>query len=375
MLARGALLVAIVLTAACGGSPPAAAPTCANRDVSGELYRHQICIGSRVAKLVTTGAAPAATQVRLPPVQALPAGTKTLSYPAGGGLAVGGAHAIAVGPDAVWLASNGLWRFDTGDQVVNADTASKSVRDVTYAYGTLWIDSEDTENVPRLDLSGRQVGAVEFQGDIYPLGGSPAFGSMWIAEHHNGAVARVDPATNRVVASITVGFPIMDGPWAIAASQGSLWVAVPNLNSVLRVNPGQREIVASVPFPGRPDEDGNPCGLAATDSAVWVTMCGSTRLAKIDPRRNRIAAVFDLGAFPTNVWIDGGSLWTAVGGDPQATPDAPGYLLKLGADGTVTHRYALGAGVFPGYVAVGLGSIWIAEADKAAVIRIPVGNT
>jgi hypothetical protein len=373
VLARAALLVVFALVAACSAAP-AAAPSCTNRDVQRELYAQQICIGSHVAKLVTSGEFADVTRARLPSPQVLPAGTKSLTYPATGGIDVGGQHAIAVGPDAVWLASNGLWKLGAGDEVVNADPASNQLQEVSYAYGTLWIDGQDTENVPRLDVSGRQVGAVEFQGDTYPFGEFPAFGSMWIALHHEGLVARVDPAFNRVVTSVQVGFPGSDGPWAVEASQGSLWVAVPNINSVLRIDPGRGEIVASIPFPGGPDGDSNPCGLAVTRSAIWVTMCGSHRLAEIDPRRNRVSAVYDLGASPTNIWIEGDNMWTAVGGDPQATPDAPGYLLKMRPDGTVTQSYALGTGVFPGYVAMGLGFIWIAEANRAVVLRIPVGN-
>ena len=47
-------------------------------------------------------------------------------------------------------------------------------------------------------------------------------GSVWVANAADGTVSRIDPETNEVVKTITVG----NAPAGIAVVDGSVWVSV-----------------------------------------------------------------------------------------------------------------------------------------------------
>ena len=51
-------------------------------------------------------------------------------------------------------------------------------------------------------------------------------GSVWVANQHNGSVQRIDPATNRVVATIPVGPIAPNGPQIMSAGPGGVWVGI-----------------------------------------------------------------------------------------------------------------------------------------------------
>ena len=57
-------------------------------------------------------------------------------------------------------------------------------------------------------------------------------GSIWVANHDDGTVSRIDPRTNRVAATIRVG----GQPWGLAYGAGSLWVGNDEESSVARVD-------------------------------------------------------------------------------------------------------------------------------------------
>jgi peptide/nickel transport system substrate-binding protein len=102
------------------------------------------------------------------------------SIPVGNGPA-----AIAVGPDAVWVADS------LDGTIVRIDPATRSV----------------TTTIPvGQSPSGVAVGA----------------GSVWVADSGDGTVDRIDTHTNRVVAAIAVG----GSPQAVTVAAGRVWVTV-----------------------------------------------------------------------------------------------------------------------------------------------------
>ena len=65
------------------------------------------------------------------------------------------------------------------------------------------------------------------------------------------------------------------GLWTLAAGGGSIWVAAssnssPRNSSVIRLDPRSGRIIQTIPI-GSPDH-AIPCGIAATNDAVWVTV-------------------------------------------------------------------------------------------------------
>ena len=95
------------------------------------------------------------------------------------------------------------------------------------------------------------------------------YGAVWVT-NANGTVSRIDPASNRVVATIRMPRP-GHHPEAIAAGAGMVWVAA-SAGSVWRIDPASNRVVGKV-------DTGRllykPIGLAVEDDAVWVVCCAN----------------------------------------------------------------------------------------------------
>jgi YVTN family beta-propeller protein len=83
---------------------------------------------------------------------------------------------------------------------------------------------------------------------------------VWVANSLDLTVSKIDPATNRVTATIPVG----DGPGAIVAAQNAIWVSDQFNATLERIDPRAGKVTRSV-FVGS-----SPQGLAVTPSGVWA---------------------------------------------------------------------------------------------------------
>jgi YVTN family beta-propeller protein len=196
----------------------------------------------------------------------------------------------------------------------------------------------------------------------------PGAGSMTVADgmlwvRASRAVARIDPATNAVV-----GKPLRvpADAEAIAVSDGALWAArvtpgdlgAPGKDAVTRIELATGRAVATVTV-GRA-----PLDLAVTPGAVWVTNSGGggDRVARIDPRTNRLAGrPVRTGASPQSLAVGGGSLWVA-------NHDA-GTVTRIDqASGTVVADIPVPSE--PHRVAYGAGAVWVGNWHDNSVSRI-----
>ncbi len=181
-----------------------------------------------------------------------------------------------------------------------------------------------------------------------PVGTRPsavAFGegAVWVANAGDGTVSRVDPATDRVVATIEVG----PGRYLeVVAGEGAVWVAKP-AGTVQRIDPSTNDVVASIPAK-------HASGIVAGAGAVWVSDYGQGTVTKIDPRTNAVVDTIPVsGADPHGLAIEGGSLWVMI--DEDGTIDR----IDTATDAVVTGVRA-GTG---GELASGAGSVWAIGPD------------
>ena len=114
---------------------------------------------------------------------------------------------------------------------------------------------------------------------------------MWVANHDGNpttSVAKIDPATLQVVDVIPVGSGPSAGPTGIGGGAGSLWVDVPNSDAVIRIDPATDRVTATV------TDTGVCASLVANDAAVWVASSegdGCTGgVIKVDPATNQVVA-------------------------------------------------------------------------------------
>jgi DNA-binding beta-propeller fold protein YncE len=107
---------------------------------------------------------------------------------------------------------------------------------------------------------------------------------VWVADTHFGQVLRINPATDKVAATIEVGPTGPSGPNWLAQGLGSIWVDIPNNGTVVRIDPVTDEIQATIPTVKNFVACG---GLAIGTDAVWVSGCDSSAaIGRFDPSTN-----------------------------------------------------------------------------------------
>jgi ABC-type transport system substrate-binding protein len=158
-----------------------------------------------------------------------------------------------------------------------------------------------------------------------PTGIAVGLGAVWVALSVDGAVARIDPKTDRVVKTFSVG----TNPTRVAVGYGKVWVTNESVGTVTPIDPVHN--VAESPIAvGR-----GPNGLAVGAGAVWVTNSLDGTVSRID--RNTLAVTASrVGEDPQGIAVVGDSVWVA------ASRSAKIARLDAGT-GEVASKLAVGA--------------------------------
>jgi streptogramin lyase len=176
------------------------------------------------------------------------------------------------------------------------------------------------------------------------------------------ALIRADPRTGESQARTA----ILGTARGLAATTDAAWVAVARQASaeVLRVSPATARVVATV-------RTGTwPSALAANAHGVWVTNAAPFfkrgTLVHIDPATNRLEGPpIPLGPAPSGLAVGAGSVWVA---------DAiEGTIRRI----DVARRRTvakIGVGGEPYAVVFARGSIWVTNSDDSTVTRIDPSN-
>ncbi len=268
--------------------------------------------------------------------------------------------------------TTGIQRIDSASTTFGSPLLQDTeAADIAYADGLVWASDYDGDVVRAIDGSG----AVKVTAKL-PTGSSPegivaAAGSIWVAEHHGGAVARIDPSTGHVVAEVKAGAPGSSGPQGLAYGAGSLWVSVPNSSAVLRIDPTTNRVVARIPVGGPI----SPCGnFAVGKTSVWVTGClDDSWVARISLAENKVVRLIDMHARSIEPVAQGDTAWFLVGRDPDTGSREHSYLVQLSSRDRVLHRYDMGSRFTPGGTAIAFGSLWASSFTTPWVARIPLG--
>src|SRR5439155_18335793 len=120
--------------------------------------------------------------------------------------------------------------------------------------------------------TGRVVASV-------PVGQAQAVatgeGGVWVIDFWHGTVTRVDPATNRVVATIPLRLPfhLCDNcpnpydflPFDLTTGAGAVWV-ITDRGAVARIDPGTNRVAGYIRIPGE-----NGGGITVAGGWVWIS--------------------------------------------------------------------------------------------------------
>ena len=149
---------------------------------------------------------------------------------------------------------------------------------------SLWVAHRGTSLVSRVDIDQRRVS------DVIDVGGEPRAvvatdGAVWVGVNGAGVeaagwVARIDPATARVTATIATG----RGIHSLAATGTALWVTNQRDGTVSVIDTGTAELVATSPI------GDTPGGLAVGHDSVWLVPHRDVVVLRIDPAMSLEAA-------------------------------------------------------------------------------------
>ena len=268
-----------------------------------------------------------------------------------------------VAPSDVASEAGSLWVANRSDDTVTQiDPRSRSVVSTTSpgtsvdalaaGAGAVWIADNRRGRAVRLDTGFRSVSrtvGVAPAASLFPSSSAVAVGegAVWVA-NGNSEVVRVDPETNRAVATIQVG----NDPSAIATGDSAVWVADSVDNTATRIDASDANAVTAVVPVGR-----GPAGIAVGANGVWVANTGEDTISRIDPDAAAVVARIDVGRRPTGVAVGPGGVWVA--------NSASGSVSRIDPDtNRVTETVELGEA--PEGIAAAAGSVWVSVQHAAA---------
>jgi len=216
---------------------------------------------------------------------------------------------IAVADGAVWAVDSGessLTRVGISPrEVVHVALPgwarySSDYMTLATGAGQLWITSSHLSSVLEADQrSGQVASRIAVPG--YPSAAAFGGGAVWCiaAEHGGGLVARIDPATHRVVASI----PLLGTPTALATGFSAVWVAIANRNLLYKIDESTNAVVRTIAVRGA------PVAVAVGAGGVWVVAGQRRRLIRIDPASGATTATVALNGTPHALAVADGRVW------------------------------------------------------------------
>lgn len=277
-------------------------------------------------------------------------------------------------------------------RIVSAIEVDGAPSSLVAGAGAVWV-SLGVDGIARIDPATNEVVALIRPGGIALASG---FGAIWAIDVFEDVLLRIDPKTNRVTRKIAVG----GLPTAVATGHGSIWVANQLDSTVSRIAPATGRTIATIKL-----EAGGiwPGGLAITENAVWVVTGDGNAVSRIRPAtatvdlRVPIRGARSLAVVLGSVWVgvaNSSSLLRITRG--KASPvDLPGlrangygpqlaggHALWVAVPGNVARvrptngpapRLRLPADHYLSAIAIA-GDVWVADQTAARVIRVAAGD-
>jgi virginiamycin B lyase len=266
-----------------------------------------------------------------------------------------------------------------------ARTAAAVAVTVVVAPAALWVglvrvrqDGAAPEPVrPAGSLPRGSLGRVTAR---VPVGDTPAAmaagaGAVWVARPLAGVVVRVDPATNRVVATVPVGHGGSAADFGnfhdlarvaprVAVAAGAVWVPNPADGTVTRIDPRSNRPVATIrlPLTELPQPRHLPLAVS-TRGGVWVTDVRTRTAYRIGPASDTVVGSSPVAVPDGLVAVGDGSLWAQDGSDA-------GWLLRQVDPDSGRRTTTLPVGSRVGGVAEAAGATWLSDYDQGVVLRV-----
>jgi streptogramin lyase len=194
----------------------------------------------------------------------------------------------------------------TVEAMTQFSTPTGGLSDVAYGYGALWVPGNGV--VHRMDpATGALVRDIPVKGASDRRYVAVGAGAVWVTDTGTEQVTRIDPRSNRVVATIALHPQLPDG---VRVAFGTVWVTY--VTSIGQGGNGVIPIDPHTNHPGKPISI-SPYGLslAVGGGAVWLS--DGQIAARLDPHHPRLPALspIPVGLEGQLVAADDWALWFA----------------------------------------------------------------
>jgi YVTN family beta-propeller protein len=234
--------------------------------------------------------------------------------------------AIAFGEGAIWVANflgNSVSRIDPAtNRVVATIPLDTSPTSIAAGEGSVFVASAEqvivTELLPvvvvwLIDPDNNTVTATSRVSGACRGLVAEGDGAAWVTTEQ--VVARVEPATGKILSNFTPGVTI----FGITVGDGSVWVARAGLpGRVLRLDTAGERVGAEIPVGNSRVTPRGPClriAMATGNGSLWVTNLDDGSISQIATISNDVVDSFVVGKGLTGLALGQGGLW--------ATVDAP----------------------------------------------------
>jgi DNA-binding beta-propeller fold protein YncE len=251
---------------------------------------------------------------------------------------------------------------------------------LVFAAGSLWVGAWRDGQVVRVDPRANRVVARFPAGGRNPAGLAVGAGTIWVVHPDTDEVVRLDSRTGQVVARIRLGplpFQFAPGdrrflPSLVAVGAGAGWVAS-GRGAVARIDAASNRVVAVIKLLPQ-----LPAGIAVAGGSVWVA-AGGDGVARIEAATNRLLGAIRLDLYAERVAVGGRAIWV---GGPTTDPivEVAGAVARIDA-ATGRVREIVPTGLPIGLAAAG-GAVLITEPDTVGgrlecidPERLPAGMT
>jgi hypothetical protein len=295
--------------------------------------------------------------------------------PAAGGFASARINAmpVPIWPDQLVVIANAIWvggnkpgstegrlvRVNPGTGSIVADIpVGRQPAGLAVSATDVWVTSNADDSVSRVSIRRSAVVAtIHTPGPPIAVAISP--GAVWIvsSSRDSATLTRVDPATGRVVANISVPPAAMDVVYAGHA----LWVASElNGGALTKVDPVSGSVLLSMRLPNIRD----PYDLAVLGDTLAVVGENNRALDLVSMPAGKVKASIPLPFYTAAVSADAHAVYVASNGRTVAR-------FPVSSSGSVSSRSPITRTLpsVPGAMSTGLGSVWFASNNT--LIRIP----
>ena len=233
---------------------------------------------------------------------------------------------IAIGEGSVWVTNAGdgtVMRIDPGTGDVTEEMpVGTAPSGIAFGDGALWITDSITAELIRLDPnSSGEPNTVQLAGR--PSGVAFTPNGVWVAVAPAG-VARVDPADPTNLRVTLTYKETGNGPTAVLSAFESIWVTNHLDGTVSRVDPSTATVQATIPV------GEGPSALAEGAGSIWVANESDGSITSIDPDSSTSDPPVVVGSAAISLTADGDDLWLATGA--SATEHRGGTLVVSSPD-------------------------------------------